>query len=87
VCFEVDAILNMANWESVILWGHYEELEGDVAKRAREYFYNNLLDLLTSSTIHLHKHDHTYEADDKNRIKQVIYRIGISERSGRYEKQ
>ena len=37
VCFEVDAILNMANWESVTAWGHFEELENEVAIEAREY--------------------------------------------------
>jgi uncharacterized protein len=87
VCFEVDAILNMANWECVMLWGHFEELENDTAKIAREYLYNNLLDMLTSTTIHLHTHDHSREADDKNRIKQVVYRISIVERTGRFEKQ
>jgi uncharacterized protein len=87
VCFEVDVIMNMANWESVMIWGHFEELENDTAKKAREYLYNNLLDLLTSTTIHLHKHDHSHEADDKNLIKQIVYRIGISERTGRFEKQ
>lgn len=87
VCFEVDDILNMANWESVILWGHFKELHNDDARKAREYLYNNLLSLLTSSTIHLQKHDHSYEADDKNRIKQVVYRISISEMTGRFEKQ
>jgi hypothetical protein len=87
VCFEVDSIINMANWETVLLWGHFEELENDTAKKAREFLYNNLLDLLTSTTIHLHKHDHSYEEDDKNRIKQIVYRIGIAERTGRFEKQ
>ncbi len=87
VCFEVDAITNMANWESVMLWGHFEELEDDTAKKAREFLYNNLLDLLTSTTIHLQKHGHSHEMDDKNRIKQIVYRIRIAERTGRFEKQ
>ena len=87
ICFEVDAIVNMANWESVTIWGHFEELENDTAKRAREYLYNNLLDILTSTTIHLHKHDHSHEADNENLIKQIVYRISIAERTGRFETQ
>jgi uncharacterized protein len=87
LCFEVDAIINMANWESVTLWGHFEELEDETAKRAREYLYNSLLDLLTSSTLHLNNHYHSHEVDDKNRIKQVVYRISVAERTGRFEKQ
>jgi uncharacterized protein len=87
VCFEVDSILNMANWKSVILWGYFEELLNDTAKKAREYLYNSLLDLLTSTTIHLQQHGYSHEMDDRNRIKQVIYRIEIAERTGRFEKQ
>jgi nitroimidazol reductase NimA-like FMN-containing flavoprotein (pyridoxamine 5'-phosphate oxidase superfamily) len=87
VCFEVDSILNMANWESILLWGHFEELDDDTARRGREYLYNHLLDQLTSSTIHLQKHGHSYEEDDKNRIKQIVYRIHIAEKTGRFEKQ
>jgi uncharacterized protein len=77
----------MANWESVMLWGHFVELEDDTSKKAREFLYNNLLDLLTSTTIHLRKHDHSHEEDDKNRIKQIVYRILIVEKTGRYERQ
>jgi nitroimidazol reductase NimA-like FMN-containing flavoprotein (pyridoxamine 5'-phosphate oxidase superfamily) len=87
VCFEVDAILNMANWESVILWGHFEELQNDTAKKAREYFYNSLLDQLTSTTIHLKKPDYTNDENDRNLIKHIMFRIGVSERTGRFEKQ
>jgi len=87
VCFEVDSILNMANWESVTAWGHFEELENDSAIEAREYLYNSILDLLTSATIHLHKPGSYHEMNDSDRIKYVMYRIGVTEKTGRYEKQ
>lgn len=87
VCFEVDSIQNMANWKSVTAWGHFEELENDAAIEAREYLYNSILDLLTSTTLHLHKHGSSHEMDDSNRIKYVMYRIGITEKTGRFEKQ
>ncbi len=87
VCFEVDSILNMANWESVTAWGHFEELENDAAIEAREYLYNSILDLLTSETIQMHRHRSPHEMDASNRIKYVMYRIGITEKTGRYEKQ
>ena len=76
VCFEVDSMMNMANWESVIAWGYFEELED-----------NSILDLMTSATVHLHEHESTLEIDDSNRIKHVMYRILINEKTGRYEKQ
>jgi len=87
VCFEVDSMMNMANWESVIVWGHFEELEDSAAIKAREYLYNRILDLLTSSTIHLHEHGNSRELDDNNRIKHVMYRIRVTEKTGRFERQ
>src|SRR5690606_3630448 len=32
VCFQVDAIDNMVNWRSVVVWGEYEELH-DMAQQ------------------------------------------------------
>jgi nitroimidazol reductase NimA-like FMN-containing flavoprotein (pyridoxamine 5'-phosphate oxidase superfamily) len=87
VCFEVDSMLNMANWESVIVWGYFEELKDKVAIKAREYMYNRILDLLTSSTIHLHEHGSPHDTKESDRIKRIMYRIRITEKSGRFEKQ
>lgn len=87
VCFEVDSMMNMGNWESVIAWGYFEELKDMEAIKAREFLYNSILDLLTSATVHLHEHESTLEIDDSNRIKHVMYRILINEKTGRYEKQ
>jgi len=32
VCFQVDAMENMTNWRSVIVWGEYQELKRKRAK-------------------------------------------------------
>ena len=32
VCFEVDNLKNLANWQSVISWGVYEELNDDTER-------------------------------------------------------
>jgi uncharacterized protein len=87
VCFEVDSMVNMANWESVIIWGYFEELEDKEEIKAREYLYNSILDLLTSSTVHLHEHSSTHDTNETNRIKRIMYRIRITEKTGRFEKQ
>lgn len=34
VCFEVDKMENMANWQSVIAWGTFVELNGEEAELA-----------------------------------------------------
>lgn len=87
VCFEVDSMLNMANWESVIVWGYFEELDDKEAIKAREYLYNSILDLLTSSTVHLHEHYPAHDTKTTNQIKRIMYKIRITEKTGRYEKQ
>jgi nitroimidazol reductase NimA-like FMN-containing flavoprotein (pyridoxamine 5'-phosphate oxidase superfamily) len=85
VCFEVDAMTSLSDWESVIAWGKFEELYGHEAIQARKYLYNNILDLLTVSAVHPHEHDPSHLADDSNRIKEVIYRIKLTEKTGRFE--
>lgn len=87
VCFEVDIITNMANWQSVLLYGVFEELKNAEEKKAREFLYDRVFPLLTSSTIHPFGHEEKGKVKDDTRIKPVIYRIKISKISGRFEKQ
>ncbi len=85
VCFEVDAMTSMSNWESVIAWGHFVELFDEEAVQARKFLYNKILDLLTISTAHPHEHGLSQAVDDSNRIKEIMYRIKLTEKTGRFE--
>jgi nitroimidazol reductase NimA-like FMN-containing flavoprotein (pyridoxamine 5'-phosphate oxidase superfamily) len=87
VCFEVDSMSNMANWQSVIISGTFRELKGKEAIKARDYLFNHLWPLLTSSTIHPHEHGVSAEVDDTNRIKPVMFKIKVRNKSGRFERQ
>ncbi|HEU4573806.1 MAG TPA: pyridoxamine 5'-phosphate oxidase family protein [Chitinophagaceae bacterium] len=87
VCFEVDQMLDMANWQSVIISGKFEELEGKVADQARDYLLNRVMPLMTSATIHPHEHEVKSKIKDSTRIKPVIYRITILKKTGRFEKR
>ena len=87
ICFQVDMINNMANWQSVILTGVFQELKGKEAIKARDYLYNTVMPLMTSATIHAHEHAVSGKIDDSNRIKPVMYKLKIKEKSGRFEKQ
>ncbi|HVX49886.1 MAG TPA: pyridoxamine 5'-phosphate oxidase family protein [Chitinophagaceae bacterium] len=87
VCFETDMMTDMANWQCVLVFGRFEELKGEEAEKAREILFNRVLGLMTSSTIHAHEHGVTAELDDTNRVKTVMYRIKIKEKSGRFEKR
>ena len=88
VCFEVDAMSNMVNWQSIIIDGRFIELKGAAAKKAREHLFNHIWPYLTSSTIHLHEHEASpASVNDVNRVKPVMFRITIKEKTGRFEKQ
>jgi uncharacterized protein len=80
VCFEVDRVDDMANWRSVIAWGTYEELSGDLALAAMNLLRSRLAPLTASET-----------AGPAGRAArdgiEVAYRIKLTERTGRYEKR
>lgn len=86
VCFEVDLMLNMRNWESVIVYGKFEELSGVAAEKARETLFDKVYPLMASSTIHPHEHEVVSTLDDSTRVKLVMYRIRIEKVTGRFEK-
>ena len=87
VCFEVDRLTDMRNWQSVIVYGMFEELKAKEAEKAREILFSRVFQLMTSSTIHSFEHEVTGEVDDSTRIKNVMYRIKIERMTGRFEKQ
>ena len=87
VCFEVDQMTDMRNWQSVIVYGIFEELKGADAEAARELLFGRVYTLTTSSTVHLHEHAETSKIDDAVRVKHVMYRIKIESMTGRFEKQ
>jgi len=87
VCFEVDMMTDMRNWQSVVVYGKFEELKNKEAEKAKEIFFNRVFPLMTSSTVHTYGHEVTAKVDDSARIKHVMYRIKIKKVSGRFEKQ
>jgi hypothetical protein len=79
VCVEVDRLDDMAHWQSVIAWGRYEELTGDAAVKAIETLVDRLAPLVASETsVPPHSHQPSVRA-------VVVYRIRLTEKTGRYE--
>ena len=82
VCFEVDEMQNFTNWRSVILWGVYQELTDERSRyAAMKFFTEKMMQAKISSTAKAPHHAHEYASS-----KTVIYRIVITEKSGRFEK-
>ena len=87
VCFEVDEMKNHTNWKSVIVWGQYQELTDERDRyRALKLFVDRMLHSKISQTavppeiIAKKVHPHP-----QGLFKPVIYRIVLTEKTGRYE--
>lgn len=86
-CFEVDVMQNMANWQSVITWGTFEQLKGEEATVAMKKLINRLMPLMSSETSQpTHGLEGTHRMDT-HLMKAVVYRIRLKEKTGRFEKR
>ena len=89
VCFEVDHMETMANWQSVIAWGTFEELHGEAAYKAMQALVNRLLPLLVSETsqpAHGREPSRAHGAATGGQP-AVVYRLLLGEKTGRFEKR
>jgi nitroimidazol reductase NimA-like FMN-containing flavoprotein (pyridoxamine 5'-phosphate oxidase superfamily) len=100
VCFEVDHMENMANWQSVIVNGRFEELTGDAVGSTMRRLMSKLMPRITSETsVPSHGLD-THGSGSApsgaggkphggamSGVKAVVYRIVVDDMSGRFEKR
>lgn len=85
VCFQVDALENMGNWQSVIAWGTFKELtdkaermEGIQALSSRPFLGE------VSETMKL-GNVWPFVSDDFDEVKGIVFRILLTEKTGRFE--
>lgn len=85
VCFQVDRLTNMANWKSVITMGEFEEIsDAEVRKEAIQKLIGRTLPILSSETVKLTP-EWPFKGGDPSKVEGIVYRIMITEKSGRYE--
>ena len=80
VCFEVDRMRDLANWESVIASGTFEELHGDRAAAAMARLVERLAPRMTGQGSARPPEGHGGGAT------AVAYRVVLDERTGRFER-
>lgn len=86
VCFQVDAMENMTNWRSVIVWGQYEELSGnDEQKHGMRVLRDRLAPFNISASVRPMYATRAPKVIEKS-LKPVAFRIRVERSSGRYEK-
>jgi uncharacterized protein len=87
VCFEVDTMESFTKWKSVIAWGEYQEITDESARYyAMKEFVDRMMHIKISATatppeinqerIHPVRH---------GGVNPIIYRIVLSEKTGRFE--
>lgn len=86
VCFQIDSMIDMNGWRSVIIWGKVEEL---VDTKEREKGLNFLLSRhfrnVSSETVKFSP-EWPFPTSDISKIEGVIFRISIEEITRRCEK-
>ena len=87
VCFQVDQIQNFTNWKSVVTWGEYQELTNERERYdAMKLFVERTLRLKISETAAPPElSEFRVHPRSPGHIKPVIFRIVLTEKTGRYE--
>ena len=89
VCFEVDEMKSFTNWKSVIVWGEYQELSDQRDRvTAIRLFGDRMMHMKISKTalvpeiddgrVHLHA---------PGNVRPIIYRVVITQKTGRFENE
>lgn len=89
VCFEIDKLKSIFDWQSVICWGTFEEIT-DVSEsgQAMQKLINRMEPLLANSDDAHPSHGIADRASDIGITKElVLYRIKLTKKSGRFEKR
>jgi len=85
VCFEVYRMENMGNWQCVIGWGNFEEIDDEMErKKALHILSARRLPISSSITTHL-GHTWPFMDEDAKGITGLFFRISLKEKSGEYE--
>lgn len=86
ICFETDDTKNLANWQSVVAWGEFEELKDGMERdEAVKKLVGRVLPVISSETMHLSP-QWPFPAENAADVTGIVYRIKLTEKTGRYEK-
>lgn len=87
VCFQVHTMENMANWQSVVVWGEFEELTADPERdEAVRILLNRSLPAIVSEKTQITPNwPARAEKEVSKSVKGIVFRIKITKKTGRYE--
>jgi len=86
VCFEIESLENMANWQTVIAHGTFEELTHPALRLdALQKLHARRLPFPTSQTTRLTA-EWPFASEALSQLKGVTFRIRLESKTGRFEK-
>lgn len=85
VCFQVDTMKHMADWQSVIIRGTYEELKNEKDRNAAlQKLEGRSFPPISSETVKFSK-EWPFPSEDYSAVGGIVFRIHINEKTGRCE--
>ena len=86
VCFQVDEIRTIFNWQSVLAWGRFEELVDMAEKeRAMQAIRHRLMPFSEKPADHPSHGFSAKEEDIWAKVPLILYKIVLINKTGRYE--
>ncbi len=88
VCFQVDQVCDLLNWQSVMCCGTFEELGGEAAERARRLLITRFAPLMKGEPPCPVNFNPTPGGplEEQERRRPVYYRLELSEKTGNFER-
>jgi len=86
VCFEVDDIKDLTNWQSVIAWGKFEEIT-DMNKKQQvlKTLDNRIGSRIIDDSVTPEHGFVDQESEVGTTVELIIYKIIVSKKTGRFE--
>jgi len=86
VCFQVDEIRSIFNWQSVIAWGRFEELT-DIAEKEQvmQSLIHRIMPMVDRPSGHPSHGITESDYDIGTSVEVIIYKIVLSKKTGRFE--
>jgi nitroimidazol reductase NimA-like FMN-containing flavoprotein (pyridoxamine 5'-phosphate oxidase superfamily) len=86
ICFEVDNIKDVTNWQSVIAWGKFEEItEMGEKQEVLQKLTDRITPFIMDDSV-TREHGFVEEESDVGTIVElIIYKIIVSKKTGRFE--
>jgi nitroimidazol reductase NimA-like FMN-containing flavoprotein (pyridoxamine 5'-phosphate oxidase superfamily) len=86
VCFEVDDIKDVTNWQSVIAWGKFEEITAmEEKQQVLQKLDDRIAPFIIDDSV---TREHGFvdkESDVGTTVELIMYKIIVSKKTGRFE--